>query len=314
MAVWPRCAVGGRPDSFQEVRLAHAGGAVNQQRRDPSGVLRDHLGGDEGQAVALSGDERREGGEVSPPGGKRFAVARRVAGGRLRGFFLGRVNQRGQSHFRADALRPCPKIGTVPRRRGRRAALRQGVVHDVRHARAVAQRFQAGTFDLAAEIRADPVAEEAVGHSHGQGALVQAEPRAGAEPQLESFLADLVGQRSTQGRHDFHIVPGHFHSPRRTLCPRRPNHCGRKYRALVSEKNAEKKSAGFDGEGPVSESVRRYRSRAVLVPYVSVTRPPDCSVASVAVKGGWASGGENFFPRAPSRPNQRKMRPRRAGP
>ena len=31
-----------------------------------------------------------------------------------RAYGAGAVNQRGQSHFRADASRPCPKIGTVP--------------------------------------------------------------------------------------------------------------------------------------------------------------------------------------------------------
>ena len=61
----------GRPDPFQQMRLADAGGTVNEQRRDLPRIASDHLGGKLGQPIALADDEGRERSEFSREGGGR---------------------------------------------------------------------------------------------------------------------------------------------------------------------------------------------------------------------------------------------------
>ena len=65
-------------------------------------------------------------------------------------------------------------------------------------------------FDLTPEVRPNPLQEELARRADPQRTTIVVQPRRCAEPQIESFLPDLVGQRSTHGRHDLHIVLGHF--------------------------------------------------------------------------------------------------------
>ena len=74
----------------------------------------------------------------------------------------------------------------------------------------MAQRVAARHLDVTAEIcrGSTPRRTRSVCRSKRTAVVVQ--PRACAEPQIESFLPDLVGQRRSHGRHDLHIVLGHF--------------------------------------------------------------------------------------------------------
>ena len=76
--------------------------------------------------------------------------------------------------------------------------------------RRLAQDGRVGIFDVSAEVRANPVQEEAVRHADGERPAIELDSGARPEPQFESFLTDLVGERGAHRRHDVLIVRGHF--------------------------------------------------------------------------------------------------------
>ena len=101
---------------------------------------------------------------------------------------------------------------------GRTAALAGNLDTELQR-RTPAEDRQAGLLDRRAEVRANPIEEELIRRPDRQDMAVPIDPRARSEPQFESFFSDPVGQCSKQGRHDVHIVPGQFRSPRRAPLP-----------------------------------------------------------------------------------------------
>ncbi len=54
-----------------------------------------------------------------------------------------------------------------------------------------------------------------------QRAVAERQPRASAEPELESLSSDLAGQCGSQDRHDFRFVRGQFPYPQRAISPQK---------------------------------------------------------------------------------------------
>ena len=220
----------GRPDPFQEMRLADARGTVDEQRRDLPRVAGDHLGGIHGQPVAGADDEGRERGELP----------RREGGGGRWLRLLGHSAGVGRfAHFRrsrrivfAVAVEAKPSLlhltastadnrrrlgGAAGHRIGRTAALAGSLDTELQR-RTPAEDCQAGILHRRAEVRTNPIEEELVRRPDREDMAVPIDPRARSEPQFESFFSDLVGQCGKQGRHDVHIVPGQFRiTPARAL-------------------------------------------------------------------------------------------------
>ena len=177
----------------EQMRLADARGPMDQQRRELARPLENRLGGRPSEPVGRSGDERAERGEAAALG----AAASRRGGRRRRPFARGL----GSRAHRA--------VEFGAGRRGGGGLRQRGVDQEVQRW-ATAQHHRAGVFDRLAKRGAEPIAEESVRRADGERAVGELEPRAGAEPQLEAFFSDPVGERGTQSRHDVHIVRGHF--------------------------------------------------------------------------------------------------------
>ncbi len=185
-----------------------------------------------------------------------------------------------------------------------------------------------GHFDLRAEVPTNPIQRERVGRRDPQHLAVPSNLRARPEPQFESFFSDLVGQRCrsadtmslsslVNSTHPNAHLSGNPHrrharcqvemtargdckSSRRSFGPnseiraiksvprlpeRRPG-CATA-NAVVSSYDARRR-----GRSPGDSRSCRMRRRATK----HVTRSPDCSVASTAVKGFWRLlAGEKKF-------------------
>ncbi len=238
-----------RPDAFEEVRFAHAGRAVDQQRRDLARLPDDHLGRGQRQLVRRPRHERIQRGELSAAGGVGIRTVARLGrlvrgnrrypqrrpfrregglrgaaglmqGGLGHGIFISRVRNYFLLAANVFSSRRIYMVAGAIGRQVRRIIFRASragfAADDVEiDGRAAAQNVFARLGDLAAEISSNPIQETLIGHADSQGLAVERQMRTRAEPQIVSFFLDLAGQRILQSRHDLPIVLGHFFLP----CP-----------------------------------------------------------------------------------------------
>ena len=211
---------GGRPDAFQQMGLAHAGRPVEHQRRQLARLADDHLGRSDGQPVGFAGHKRLEAGE---------AAARRRAAGSASAAWHGRpwpCESAGTAEGGCALSRQLLQCGLalgllhgISVAFVRRAAFTRRGVEMKLQGRALAQHLAARLLDMTSEVRPNPLQEELVRRGDPQRTTIVVQPHCRAEPQIESFLPDLVGQTRAHGRHDLPIVLGHFRCVLGTTSP-----------------------------------------------------------------------------------------------
>ena len=199
-------SLGGAPNAFEQVRLAHSRRTVDHERRRAAERFGDFGCAESGQPVPFPLDVRFQVGEAASrerlvrlgrPGslGCRCGVCKRH----------GRLRTVGLDGLRGDC------------RSGRGPGASEFLVDLEGHGQITTQDFQAGFLDLSTKVRPQPVLIELVGHGDPQGLRLERDPGAAAEPHLVSLFTDLIRQCQKQGGYDLRIVLGHFlYSPWRS--------------------------------------------------------------------------------------------------
>ena len=179
---------------------------MDHQRRDLPRLPGDHFGRDEGQAVALPGDERREGGKLPPRAERRRRVAGPLSG--ETSLAVGRALAVARPRRRAERPAPLLRVSLLgdglalrlgsPVPRGVAGMLAGCGIHVEFDRPGISQRLQTGLSICRRKFERIQSRKKTVGTPMVKRPLVPAEPSARSEPEVESFFSDLVGQRSAQ--------------------------------------------------------------------------------------------------------------------